>query len=183
VFQELQNNDIEVLAIDCEKVGLQHGNMLARVSIVNSKGEIIYDKFVKNTAKVTDYRTLVSGIQPKDIENGVGISKVQKQVERILKNKLLVCHSLERNFRMLEISHPEHMLRDISTYSKFRELAKQRKPSLKRLAKYYFETILPDGEHRSVENAKAVLQLYMLVRNRWESGLKKKLRSSGKKLV
>ncbi|XP_060858336.1 RNA exonuclease 4-like isoform X2 [Metopolophium dirhodum] len=185
VIQEKENNDIEVLAIDCEKIGVQqgntHGNMLARVSIVNSKGEIIYDKFVKNTAKVTDYRTSLSGIQPKDILYGVGISKVKKQVARILKNKLLVGHSLKNNFRMLEISHPEHMLRDISTCSTFTILTKNQKPSLKRLARYYFETVLPDGEHRSVENAKAALRLYMLVRNDWEKRLKKKRKNSSRK--
>ena len=54
-------------------VGVGHGgkdSVLARVSLVNHFGHCIYDKFVKPREKVTDYRTAVSGIRPKDIENG-----------------------------------------------------------------------------------------------------------------
>lgn len=54
-------------------VGVGHGgkdSVLARVSIVNHFGHCIYDKFVKPREKVTDYRTAVSGIRPKDVENG-----------------------------------------------------------------------------------------------------------------
>ena len=59
--------------MDCEMVGVGFGgkdSILARVSIVNHFGHCIYDKYVKPREKVTDYRTAVSGIRPKDIENG-----------------------------------------------------------------------------------------------------------------
>lgn len=61
------------VAMDCEMVGVGPGgeeSMLARVSIVNYFGKCVYDKFVKPTEKVTDYRTAVSGIRPADIKNG-----------------------------------------------------------------------------------------------------------------
>ena len=62
------------LAIDCEMVGTLDGysqsSNLARVSIVNEFGHCVYDKFVKPTEEVIDYRTWVSGIRPEDIENG-----------------------------------------------------------------------------------------------------------------
>ena len=45
-------------------------SILARVSLVNHFGHCVYDKFVKPTEKVTDYRTKVSGIRKEDIENG-----------------------------------------------------------------------------------------------------------------
>ena len=45
-------------------------NMLARVSIVNSLCQPVYDKFVKPKEKVTDYRTFVSGVRPKDLAKG-----------------------------------------------------------------------------------------------------------------
>ena len=63
----------KIIGIDCEMVGVGHGgkdSVLARVSLVNHFGHCIYDKFVKPREKVTDYRTAVSGIRPKDIENG-----------------------------------------------------------------------------------------------------------------
>lgn len=61
------------VAMDCEMVGVGPGgeeSILARVSIVNYFGKCVYDKYVKPTEKVTDYRTAVSGIRPDDIEHG-----------------------------------------------------------------------------------------------------------------
>lgn len=51
-------------------VGVGEGgveSILARVSIVNFYGHLILDRHVKPKEKVTDYRTAVSGIRPKDI--------------------------------------------------------------------------------------------------------------------
>ena len=46
-------------------------NMLARVSIVNQLGQCLYDKYVKPTEPVVDYRTAVSGITEQNLENGL----------------------------------------------------------------------------------------------------------------
>jgi len=62
-----------VVAIDCEMVGVGpdgEDSILARVSIVNQFGKCIYDKYVRPTEEVTDYRTAVSGIRPEDIKDG-----------------------------------------------------------------------------------------------------------------
>ena len=61
------------IALDCEMVGVgfdgkQH--MLARVSIVNSHGHVVYDSFVAPQEKVIDYRTPISGVKPTDLKNG-----------------------------------------------------------------------------------------------------------------
>lgn len=61
------------MAIDCEMVGVGpdgEDSILARVSLVNQFGKCIYDKYVKPTERVTDYRTAVSGIRPQDIKSG-----------------------------------------------------------------------------------------------------------------
>ena len=63
----------KAVAMDCEMVGVGpdgEDSIVARVSLVNQFGKCIYDKFVKPTEKVTDYRTAVSGIRPDDIKNG-----------------------------------------------------------------------------------------------------------------
>lgn len=63
----------KAVAIDCEMVGVGpdgEDSILARVSLVNQFGKCIYDKHVKPTEKVTDYRTAVSGIRPEDIKDG-----------------------------------------------------------------------------------------------------------------
>ncbi|KAM4019466.1 LOW QUALITY PROTEIN: RNA exonuclease 4-like [Anomaloglossus baeobatrachus] len=61
------------VAMDCEMVGVGKDgeeSVLARVSIVNQFGKCVYDKFVKPTERVTDYRTAVSGVRPQDVKNG-----------------------------------------------------------------------------------------------------------------
>ncbi|VVC40465.1 Ribonuclease H-like domain,Exonuclease, RNase T/DNA polymerase III [Cinara cedri] len=177
VVQKHEKKEIEVVAIDCEMVGIQpdgQRNMLARVSIVNSKGETIYDKFVKPTEKVIDYRTPVSGIRPEDIENGETFVTVKREVSVILKNKLLVGHAIEHDLRVLKISHPKHMIRDTSTYWKFKQLTEGRTPGLKRLTLHFLGANIQEGEHSSVQDAKAALQLYMLARKDWELILKKR---------
>jgi hypothetical protein len=40
------------------------------VSQVNSSGNVIYDKHVKPTEKVTDFRTKVSGVRPSNLKKG-----------------------------------------------------------------------------------------------------------------
>lgn len=61
------------VAIDCEMVGVGtdgEESIVARVSIVNQFGKCIYDKYVRPTERVTDYRTEFSGIRPGNIKNG-----------------------------------------------------------------------------------------------------------------
>lgn len=63
----------KAVAIDCEMVGVGpdgEDSILARVSLVNQFGKCIYDKYVKPTERVTDYRTAVSGIRPQDVKKG-----------------------------------------------------------------------------------------------------------------
>lgn len=45
-------------------------SVLAQVVIVNSHGNIIYNKYVKPEEKVIDYRTSVSGIRPEHLRDG-----------------------------------------------------------------------------------------------------------------
>ncbi|XP_029776880.1 RNA exonuclease 4 [Suricata suricatta] len=61
------------LAMDCEMVGVGpegEESVAARVSIVNQYGKCVYDKCIKPSQRVTDYRTAVSGIRPEDLRQG-----------------------------------------------------------------------------------------------------------------
>ena len=122
-----------VLALDCEMVGVgeegqyskkfgKRYDILARVSIVDQNGTCIYDKYVKPTQVVTDYRTDTSGIHPEDIENGEDFIKVQKEVADILNgnddnNKILVGHSIEYDLKVLHLKHPTELIRNTAYYS------------------------------------------------------------------
>jgi Exonuclease len=75
--------------MDCEMVGVGEDgkdSILARVSIVNHFGHCVYDKYVKPTERVTDYRTKVSGIRPADIANGRLSSAVHELHVLLLRN-------------------------------------------------------------------------------------------------
>ena len=61
------------LGLDCEMVGVGPEGIqsaLARVVIVNSYGNVIYDQFCLTKERVTDYRTKVSGIRPEHLVEG-----------------------------------------------------------------------------------------------------------------
>lgn len=159
------------IAMDCEMVGIGDGtaSMLARISIVNKNGDCIYDKYVKPREKVVDYRTAVSGIRPEHMQNGEDFNIVQKEVADILKGRVLVGHALKHDLEVLFLSHPRKLWRDTSKYKPFRQVSKGNTPSLKRLAHELLGREIQVGEHSSVEDAKAAMQLYMLYKSKWES--------------
>lgn len=124
------------LAMDCEMVGIGYegkDSLLARVSIVNQFGHCVYDKYVKNTEKVTDFRTKVSGIRPEDIKNGEDFKVVQKEVAEMLKDRILVGHSIKHDLKVLFLDHPRSKIRDTSAYKPFRAMNGGKTPSLKNL--------------------------------------------------
>lgn len=89
------------MAIDCEMVGVGpdgEDSILARVSLVNHFGKCIYDKYVKPTEKVTDYRTAVSGIRPEDIKDGASQKRPEKHEEVELPKKKKFHLVLKLNF-------------------------------------------------------------------------------------
>ncbi|CAD1473204.1 unnamed protein product, partial [Heterotrigona itama] len=162
VYDENKKKLTKQIAIDCEMVGIKDGiqSMLARVSIVNRHGFCVYDKYVKPREPVQDYRTKVSGIRPHDLQNGEEFEIVQKEVAEILKGRILVGHALKHDFDVLYLSHPRKYLRDTSTFETFRQISKGKTPSLKKLALELLGKEIQTGEHNSIEDAIAAMQLY-----------------------
>lgn len=163
--------------MDCEMVGIGYNgsdHMLARVSIVNKFGDCIYDKFVKAREEVKDYRTDVSGVRKEDLLNGEEFTVVQKEVSDLLKGKILVGHSLKNDLSVLFLSHPKRNIRDTARYKPFKKITKGSTPSLKRLAKEILGIDIQHGEHSSVEDARAAMQLYCTVGKKWEESLSDK---------
>ncbi|XP_013163330.1 PREDICTED: RNA exonuclease 4-like [Papilio xuthus] len=165
------------VAMDCEMVGIGYNgedHMLARVSLVNKFGDCIYDKYVKAREEVKDYRTEVSGIRRENLITGEEFSVVQKEVAEILRGRILVGHSLKNDLNVLFLSHPKTKIRDTSKYKPFRKMKKGSTPSLKFLAKEILGIDIQRGEHSSVEDARAVMQLYCTVAKTWEMTLSTK---------
>lgn len=166
----------KVVAIDCEMVGIGDGtdSMIARVSIVNRHGFCVYDKYVKPTEQVKDYRTPVSGIQPHHLETGHDFKVVQKEVAEILRSRILVGHALHNDLAVLFLSHPKRFQRDTSRYKVFRKVTKGNTPSLKKLASELLGLDIQSAEHDSIEDARAAMQLYQLFRKKWENDIRTK---------
>lgn len=158
----------KVLALDCEYVGVGvdgKTDSLARVSIVNVDGAPVYDKYVSQTEKVTDFRTEVSGIRPGHLTKGKELeingksslslgepfNKIQQEVHKMLADRIVVGHALHNDFRVLNLTHPRRLTRDTAKYKPLRALAKStRTPSLKYLAKEILDVQIQQGEHDSV---------------------------------
>jgi len=141
------------VSIDCEMVGVGpegKESALARVSIVNYYGNVILDKFVLPREKVVDYRTHVSGITKEILKDAEPFLEVQKEVADILKNKLVIGHSLEHDFNALLLDHPSKLIRDTSHYKPFRKITNGSTPSLKKLTKAILGLDVQAGEHSSV---------------------------------
>jgi DNA polymerase III epsilon subunit-like protein len=173
-------------ALDAEMVGVGRGGLisvLARVSIVNSKNEIIFHTYVKAEQPVTDYRSFVSGIKPEQIESdsAMEFSKVRQTVSKILQGKILIGHALENDLKILNIHHPWCDIRDTSTFPPFMKMRKigfsmedertilcPRK--LKELAWEILGTNIQvmGKPHCPVEDAIASMNLYKAVRDEWE---------------
>ncbi|XP_056587199.1 RNA exonuclease 4 [Triplophysa dalaica] len=173
------------VAMDCEMVGVGfdgEDSIVARVSLVNQFGKCVYDKYVKPTERVTDYRTKVSGIRPKDIENGEEVWTVQKEVAEILKGRVLVGHAIHNDLKILLLGHPKKMIRDTQKYKPFQERVKSGRPALRDLCKEILSVQVQKGEHSSVQDAQAAMRLYTLVKKQWEAELKAR-RSLGREKI
>ncbi|CAG8509949.1 3919_t:CDS:2 [Funneliformis caledonium] len=163
------------IAIDCEMVGVgEKGktSVLARVSIVNYYGEILLDKFVKITRRITDYRTKFSGITPESLINAIEFNKVQKEVEQLMGGHIVVGQSIYFDFKALKTNHPDYLVRDTSLYNSIFCLDRDT-VSLKKLAKNVLGINIQEGEHDSIEDARASMILYRHRQAEWEEYLKK----------
>ncbi|NXJ87890.1 REXO4 exonuclease, partial [Corythaixoides concolor] len=141
------------VAMDCEMVGVGpkgEDSIVARVSLVNQFGKCIYDKYVKPTEEVTDYRTAVSGIRPENIKTGEDFKTVQKEVADILNGRILVGHALRNDLKVLFLDHPQKKIRDTQRYKPFRQRVKNPRPSLKLLCEKLLNVQVQTSEHCSV---------------------------------
>ena len=154
---------VKVIALDCEMVRTEAALELARVSLVNLSGDILYDAFVKPLRPVTDYLTQYSGITANTLQDiQLTMEQARAEVLKLVKKDTILCgHSLENDLRALNIIHK----RVIDTSILFPHNAPSRKWSLKSLAQRYLRqsiqsvTSSQQKGHDSVEDARAALFL------------------------
>uniref|UniRef100_A0A8C8R687 Exonuclease domain-containing protein n=1 Tax=Pelusios castaneus TaxID=367368 RepID=A0A8C8R687_9SAUR len=174
------------VAIDCEMVGTGPGGKqseLARCTVVDYNGDVIYDKYIQPELPIVDYRTRWSGITKKHMQNATPFSTAQREILKILKGKTVVGHAIHNDFRALKYFHPKNQTRDTSRIPLLNRkagLPVKISASLKSLARQLLHKRIQVGRkgHSSVEDARTSMELYRLVEIQWEEELANSLPSS-----
>jgi RNA exonuclease 4 len=166
------------VALDCEMVGIGTDgkkSALARVSMVDWDGNVMLDTFVQVPTRVTDFRTHVSGVEPKHIKNkntAMDVVKCRELVAKLLKDKILVGHALRNDLQALLLQHPKKDIRDTAKFRPFQRFAngKWRPRKLRDLVKENLKgkAGFQEASHDSVDDAKATMELFHLVQPQWE---------------
>ena len=140
--------------------------------MVNYHGHQVYDSYARVKVPVTDYRTAVSGIEPRHLRHDVARSfkEVHEDLKLLLEGRILVGHAVKHDLDALLLKHEKRNIRDTSKYSKFRQIAliPGRTPSLKHLAEKLLGVEIQVGSHSSVEDARATMALYRLDKEKFD---------------
>lgn len=190
-FPDIENEGVsetalpgKYVALDCEMVGVgpepNRDSALARVSMVNYHGHQVYDSYVQMPPKVevTDYRTAVSGIEPKHLRKDVArtFEEVRSDLKILLGGRILVGHAVKNDLDVLILKHDKRLIRDTSKFTKFRQLATKAgwTPGLKMLTQKLLGVEIQTGAHSSVEDARATMALFRLEKDEFENEIRLK---------
>lgn len=181
-----ESDKFQYVAVDCEFVGVEKSkkSALGRCSIVNYWGEVVLDIYSVPDERITDFRTPWSGIRSHHMKHAIPFENARNVAKVILKDKIVIGHAVDNDLRVLRIDHllPDDMIRDTSNYEPLKQMAKltdRPKASLKALSQALLGRTIQTGEHDSVEDARATMDLYKKVEERWEAELAAK--SKGKR--
>ncbi|KAL6480499.1 hypothetical protein MHYP_G00115320 [Metynnis hypsauchen] len=177
-------NPSMLVAMDCEMVGTGPKGQcseLARCSILNYSGTVIYDKYIMPCNPVTNYRTQWSGIKEEHLKQALPYEEARKEILHVLKGKMIIGHALHNDFKVLGIAVPPSGTRDTMSLRLLRQLyGTQQCVSLKKLARKLLNRNIQVGRagHCSVEDALAALDLYKLVEEEWEKSIQAHIQNS-----
>ncbi|KAF4623053.1 hypothetical protein D9613_001730 [Agrocybe pediades] len=166
------------LAISCTNVGVGPGgttHLLARIAIVDYRGNTVLDKYVAPTATVTDYRTLTTGITAAHLSSpeAWSFAAIQNYCSNFFRGKILVGHSLWNDLAVLGLPHPAVDTRDVALYQPFRNALRSPHQAigLQTLAWQLMSRRCQEGQIHPVENARAALDLYRSDAAAWEASI------------
>lgn len=144
-----------LVALDCEMMTCENGRQVGRVSILDHKGNVIYDKFVKPENPVVDYFEKYSGLNKENTGTGISIDQLKNDILDIIgTNTYVLGHGLEHDLEVLEL-YTENI---IDTSHIFLN-TDGHKEKLSRLSKIYFDDVIQKETHSSVEDAMSCLKL------------------------
>lgn len=97
-----------VYALDCEMVFTINGMEVARVTLVDINGEVIYDSYVQPKSTVIDYNTRYSGITKEDLKKPSvkDFDEMRNELLGFINSyTILIGHGLNNDLRVLKICH------------------------------------------------------------------------------
>lgn len=158
--KDLGKSERAVYAVDCEMCKSASGPVLTRATVVDDKGNVLYDKLVKPVQPIIDYLTVFSGITEEMLKDvTTTLTDVQNDLLEMVSSKdILIGHSLESDLYALQLQHPNI----VDTALVFNHPKNPRlKASLKWLVNRYLNREVQTGHngHDSAEDATACLDL------------------------
>ncbi|KAI0067822.1 hypothetical protein BV25DRAFT_1834814 [Artomyces pyxidatus] len=147
--------------------------MVARVSVTDYIGDVVFDTFVRPTQPVVDHRTAETGVLPSHIANAPTFLDVQTQLTLLLRNKIIVGHALWHFFSVMGIRHPTIDTRDVASFIPFRRSLRSGRqlPPLPVLVNRLMGQNIGLGHEHPLENARAALDLFRSAEQAWETAI------------
>lgn len=158
---ELCKNNHGIYALDCEMSYTTHGLELTRVTVINYKYDVVYERLVKPERPILDYNTKFSGIKPGDLDEvKTSLSDVQNDLLKMFSSKtILIGHSLDSDMKALKMFHT-HFIDTAQLFPHKRGLPFKR--ALRTLMVENLQVIIQeDSGHDSKEDASAAFRLVM----------------------
>ncbi|KAI7739281.1 hypothetical protein M8C21_017511 [Ambrosia artemisiifolia] len=150
-----------MVAVDCEMVLCEDGtDALVRVCVVNRDLKVKLDELVKPDKVVVDYRTSITGVSAKDLEQVTcSLQDIQESMKKLLsRGTILVGHSLNNDLQALKVDHTRVI--DTSLVFKYWSGSNFRRPSIL-ISVLGYELRKEGAPHNCLEDARAAMKLVL----------------------
>lgn len=147
--------------MDCEFVKSYSGkDLLARVSLINFKGEVVYDTLVLPEEPICDFIPHITGLSQEMLHGAPKYSEVNQHVINLIRDAVVIGHTLICDLE--KFTSKEEVLISYIDVSEYKDYMKDsfRKSKLKDLAAKHFNAKIQESVHSSIIDSRAALALY-----------------------